>query len=327
MNDFMIVGDTLILYQGAASGVIVPAALTKEMPLRRIGKQAFTQNQFVRQITIPEGVTSIGTAAFANCSVLQKISLPATLQEIEIPNRLVSNTPALEILEFHCVLTQKELHALRATSIVYPYGFRVVQDAGLIHEHLPYLANILVSAGAEQPNLPAGDLPPLLLTPYQPGTPVSLPRSGRNLEYMDSRTLRKEADEVGLFMENMTDASQDKWLERISEEENDLYIRSDKEKPYQKTALFLLHDGEIRREGNRYCVPITVRIRYYFWQSSQKVVVSGIHYYIYRRHYLSGRERMQYIREDVAVFDSLGVMMDRNRAEEVYAKYRLSSMF
>ena len=326
-DDYMIVGDTLILYQGTDSRISVPASLNEGMPLKRIGNKAFAGIRFAEQIVIPEGVASIGRQAFEGCPLLRTVMFPSSISQVDYPRLLFGKCPVLENIEFRCVMTSKELGMLRGSSTIFPYGYRILQNTEDVMARFPYLSDVLLSAGAMPARLPAGLLPPLLVTGEEPASSSSLPYLGRKLEYMYCRSLLREADEVQLFMANMEQKPGDEWLDLSSEEENDLYMRSEKEKPFQKTAIFLVNDSKIRRRGNQYMVPVTARIRYYFWQSSQKVTVSGLNYYIYRRHYLSSMEHTQYMREDVAVFDTLGILTDRKRAEEVYAKYRLSAIF
>ena len=58
-----------------------------------ISNQAFRNNKFVREVAIPEGVTSIGDSAFYGCSSLQSVTLPSTL--LTIGNSAFSNCSAL----------------------------------------------------------------------------------------------------------------------------------------------------------------------------------------------------------------------------------------
>lgn len=47
-----------------------------------IGMDAFRDNPYVEEIVLPQGLTSIGYSAFANCTALCSIRLPATLHEL-----------------------------------------------------------------------------------------------------------------------------------------------------------------------------------------------------------------------------------------------------
>ena len=68
--------DDSSLIAGCSSTVIPPL-------VRRIEKRSFGNQYFMEQMTIPEGVEFIGTAAFAGCLSLKSVSLPQSLRILE----------------------------------------------------------------------------------------------------------------------------------------------------------------------------------------------------------------------------------------------------
>ncbi len=66
---------------GDPQDIALPATLGG-YPVTRIGDSAFSGTT-VRCVTVPEGVTDIGWFAFAGCSDLQSVSLPASLSHID----------------------------------------------------------------------------------------------------------------------------------------------------------------------------------------------------------------------------------------------------
>lgn len=77
-NDFLIVGDGMLLaYRGAGGNVVIPDGV------KSIGAECFQGNTAVSQVMIPEGVTNIGEDAFNGCSMLNNITLPQSLVKIE----------------------------------------------------------------------------------------------------------------------------------------------------------------------------------------------------------------------------------------------------
>jgi len=50
---------------------------------RYIGESAFSENPYIRQVIIPEGVVKIGKYAFESCSALERVELPQTLMIID----------------------------------------------------------------------------------------------------------------------------------------------------------------------------------------------------------------------------------------------------
>lgn len=75
--DFVISNGMLWKYQGMGGEVTIPAGVTA------IGSGAFDGCTAVTGVTIPEGVTYIGIRAFRNCVSLSKVLLPGTLEEID----------------------------------------------------------------------------------------------------------------------------------------------------------------------------------------------------------------------------------------------------
>lgn len=68
-------------YKGSAADVVIPAEVNG-LPVTQIGDSAFTQNETLRSVVIPEGVTIIGKDAFRNCYKLETVVLPRSLHTI-----------------------------------------------------------------------------------------------------------------------------------------------------------------------------------------------------------------------------------------------------
>ncbi|MCR5718542.1 MAG: glycoside hydrolase family 9 protein [Oscillospiraceae bacterium] len=72
---------TISGWTGETESVKIPSEIDG-MPVTAIGATAF-YGTALTSVTIPEGVTSIGSGAFWHCSALQSVKLPATLTAIE----------------------------------------------------------------------------------------------------------------------------------------------------------------------------------------------------------------------------------------------------
>ena len=59
----------------------IPAELG-EYFVTEIGENAFTKQQRLKRVVIPEGVTAIGNKAFSSCDGIASIKLPSTLVSI-----------------------------------------------------------------------------------------------------------------------------------------------------------------------------------------------------------------------------------------------------
>ena len=97
-NDFVLVSDTLIKYNGDDSYVEIPEYVyiigegafedtyvenvKLHENIERIDKNAFRNSDLI-EITIPEGVEVISESAFADCSKLEYVKLPESVTEIE----------------------------------------------------------------------------------------------------------------------------------------------------------------------------------------------------------------------------------------------------
>jgi hypothetical protein len=67
-------------YTGTAKSIVLPAEITA-LPVTRIADDAF-RGASVTEITVPESVTEIGWFAFADCTDLQTVILPASVTSI-----------------------------------------------------------------------------------------------------------------------------------------------------------------------------------------------------------------------------------------------------
>lgn len=92
-------------YAGYSADVAVPASI-EGTPVTAVADRAFLTNQWVRRLTLPEGITSIGKQAFFG-STLGAVTLPGTLKSIgeeafaaaqlmtlQLPNSLVDIGPS-----------------------------------------------------------------------------------------------------------------------------------------------------------------------------------------------------------------------------------------
>jgi len=68
-------------YTGSDAVVRIPREIGG-VPVTAIADDAFTDNETVRTVIIPEGVRTIGSGAFWHCTGLERVTLPSTLTEI-----------------------------------------------------------------------------------------------------------------------------------------------------------------------------------------------------------------------------------------------------
>lgn len=96
LSDFVIVGTTLVDYQGAKPHVVIPAHVTA------ISNDVFFGNKSILSVLIPDSVTSIGMECFKGCTSLSKVAMSnrivsigreafcdcVSLEKIELPHSL-----------------------------------------------------------------------------------------------------------------------------------------------------------------------------------------------------------------------------------------------
>ncbi|MBD5084137.1 MAG: leucine-rich repeat protein [Clostridiales bacterium] len=75
-GEFAMINGILIKYQGGAEKVAIPEGVTS------INHAAFAQDKTITELAIPEGVTSLGRSAFLGCDNLAQITFPSTLREV-----------------------------------------------------------------------------------------------------------------------------------------------------------------------------------------------------------------------------------------------------
>jgi len=75
-SDFVIQDGVLVEYKGSGGAVTIPSGVTN------IGSTAFSQCKSLTSVVIPEDVTCIGERAFYGCSELMSITLPTNLYHI-----------------------------------------------------------------------------------------------------------------------------------------------------------------------------------------------------------------------------------------------------
>lgn len=68
-------------YYGNDTQYTVPATYDG-LPVTEIGLYAFSDNETLTSVTLPNGITSIGHGAFSNCTLLTSMHIPASVQQL-----------------------------------------------------------------------------------------------------------------------------------------------------------------------------------------------------------------------------------------------------
>ncbi len=84
-DDFDIIDGIVLEYLGeGVEDIVIPSVDVNGDPITQIAERAFLGNTEITSVVIPEGIEFIGHEAFQNCSSLNEVTLPYSLQETGI---------------------------------------------------------------------------------------------------------------------------------------------------------------------------------------------------------------------------------------------------
>ena len=72
---------TITKYTGTDASVVIPSKID-EMPVRYIGKYAFSNNSTLTSVELPESLTELCSRAFEGCIMLESVNIPSKLTKI-----------------------------------------------------------------------------------------------------------------------------------------------------------------------------------------------------------------------------------------------------
>ncbi len=71
----------IVKYKGKDTDVKIPSKIDGKK-VTMIAKNAFSENETIKNVTIPKGVTKIGDYAFSNCTSLKSVTIPNSVKKI-----------------------------------------------------------------------------------------------------------------------------------------------------------------------------------------------------------------------------------------------------
>lgn len=312
------VDDTLLDYLGGEAVVQVPQRLDA-VPIRAIGDGAFMGAGKPLQIALPSSVRRVGSKAFHGCQNLRNIYLPGSIESFGA--QALGECPHLmHLMIYDLPLSRGQYESLKAVSALAEGGIRVARafpDFKVVRE-------ALAATGCKPAKIVPQGIERLYVSQslVEDAGRASL---GRNLDqYVFDASGKLNEEEA---FQRLISAGGSGFLEeKEAERKNDAFMRLEKYLPIERTAVFTFADDMTKAEGDTRSITACVKIGCHFWQSAATVRYEGVAYSVYRRHYLSGKDDLSYIRRDVAIFTGNGLVENRNEAREVYAKYKLLSI-
>ena len=127
--DFVVDDGTLVGYNGTYTDVIVPETVDGQT-ITAINLFAFSSNENINSIILPDSITEIGSQAFASCANLKKIVLPKNLTQIN--SGVFRKCTSLETIELPKTVTFIDAEAFEECSslkeITIPDGVEEISD-------------------------------------------------------------------------------------------------------------------------------------------------------------------------------------------------------
>ena len=312
------IDGVLLSYEGKDISLKLPGRLAN-MDIHTVGDGAVMESLNLQQVVIPGGVRRIGNNSFSGCNQLMNAYVPYSVTSFA--ENAFRNCPKLTNLYIYGMeLNEQRYRDLRASS-------RRVNGSIYLAHSFPYFRRVrdaVASTDADSANYVQSGITRLFTSQSleEENGAASLQR---NLDGFGFDSDDQYMTETSEFLRLIADKSVYD-VDTLSEEKNDQFLKSEKYPPIEKTAVFTFDDSKTKLENGKYRLFADIKIGYHFWQSKVPVIISGNTYYIYRRHYLSSKPNLNYVRRDVAVFTNKGLVSNRREAQEVYAKYKLLSI-
>jgi hypothetical protein len=139
-------GAVITGYTGTVAAVRIPATI-QGMPVREIGREAFSGSYIVTSVVIPVGVTRIGYEAFGSCRKLMSVTIPEGV--IEIGNAAFSDCPLTAVTLPKSLKTLGEIafSYAKISAVTIP----AVTDVGrAAFSHCENLRTVTLSEGMEE---------------------------------------------------------------------------------------------------------------------------------------------------------------------------------
>ena len=308
----------ILFYEDDDVSLQIPAKMG-DMDIHTIGDGAFMESDTIQYVNLPYGIKSIGQNAFKGSRSLKCLNIPSTVEQFG--NNAFAECNNLEHLRIYSYeMDEQKYLEMKATcrcandtvyiasGMIYDKRLRDAVNAALVGSANMVQDGIARLFMAYDPNKYNKDT---LNSMKQPCFGFDK-RSPYISEYDSIKDLLAKPDSVE------TDA--------LSECKNDQFLKSENTPEIKKTAILTFDDNKTKYENGIYYLLLDIVIGYHFWQSLIPVNYEGKLYYIYRRHFLSSKTNLNYIRNDVKVVTDTGENVALEEARKVYAKYKLLSI-
>ena len=317
-KNYAVTANTICSFFGFDEVLTVPGKVAL-VDIKAIGHGAFYGNKKLNTAIVPKEIESLGECSFCECDGLKKVIFDGTPKSVG--NRAFFSCHSLYEIELRNFFVSKSVYEdMRTNSTTLSDGITVT--ARVPGELLP--KGLLESLGTKYPaaNIPL-DVSELFYR-VNPKDTAQFRNLFNEIQVFAGNQNNEAVREHQAFLKHIQGIVPET-LSPLSEKANDDLIKSEESCNPEDVVIFTFNDTETRKAKNGYLLHVTLKIGHFFWQSAKKVICNGQEYFVYRRHHLTHKPEMEYIRQDVAIYTKNGLLNNKEEAKKVYAKYRLLS--
>ena len=308
----------ILFYEDDDVSLQIPGKMG-DMDIHTIGDGAFMESETIQYVNLPYGLKSIGQNAFKGSRRLQCLNIPSTVEQFGNNAFAVCND--LEHLRIYSYEMDEQKYLEMKASCRCANSTVYIAN-GMIYDKR--LRDAVSAASVGSANVVPDGIARLFMADnpnkYHKDTLNNMKQSCFGFDKRSPYI--SEYDSIKDLLSNPDFAETD----ALSEEKNDQFLKNENIPEIKKTAILTFDDTKTNHENGRYYLLLDIVIGYHFWQSLVPVSYDGKLYYIYRRHFLSSKTNLNYIRNDVKVVSDTGENVILEEARRVYAKYKLLSI-
>ena len=321
-DNILALDETLIQYSSDEKNVMIPSEYSGIF-LKTVGAGAILA-QNAEEITLARGYTCLNNEPIS-CDKPFVLNLPDTLIKVNTPFKhlgrresvTINLSRSIDATEYQSI----DNSGKKVKDVLYfspcqnlPASLKLAAD--LVKEKSSPLPDIIDKSPAlfiiDRPTMDKND-PSMLFSP---------------LRCIDRFSNRTETEEYTIVME-MIQRHQSGWYEKNTEKKNDLRLRSardNREIFVPVFSYFTCSSDYSFSSGDKTEIIIKIESSLFFVPAIKQIRHKGKDWWLYSRNYLISDPAMSYLRENVGVFGTDGLVTDYQLSEEIYEKYRFISI-
>ncbi|MBE5958916.1 MAG: hypothetical protein E7254_08675 [Lachnospiraceae bacterium] len=315
-DENMAIADrTLITYNVREEKIVVPAYTSEGQKIVRIGRNAFSDSDIVKEIVIEQGVEIVKYGAFSNLPNLEKITIPPSV--VQSYDGVFKGDGKLKLIKIGMRLKEDEYKELYS-NIRYDAKGEAYVVANTFSRLTGTLENMMIDKGYTNWNEQEirGGIERLFLVGDSEDEITGV------IHFSESMLTDEYECVKDIIVNNKTTP-----YSVDADDMNDYWIRAKEIIEVSKAAVIHFNPNENKKDRDRIVVNFSIELAHAFWQSVEKMRCDGEDYYLYTRNYLYKKNEEEYIRELWDIFDSKGNPLESmDTKSKLMKKYYLLSM-